>query len=269
MIKEKIYEFLELNENQNIPEEVLEQFINSTAFGLKRQVFAKRKPSGLRLSIVGKCPRQVYYNIKNPELAKALSPRAKFIFLSGDIWESIIVAIAKASGVNLHSEQKEVIFEGVKGHIDGIATLYKDFLIEIKSMSEAGFKMSSKFGISNDYGYLSQLNVYLYALGLEQGIFLFVNKNTGALEEQIVTIDMNIVEDARKNIRAIREAEKSNIPPKRKYDFIEEIFRRQPTGKLRLPHQCSYCPFVEHCWGDEIQLEFKSGKPVYYKKEAK
>lgn len=267
MIKEKIYEFLKLNETNPIPEDIINQFRNSIEWGLKRQLFSERKDGSLRLSIAGKCPRQTYYSITMPELARPLEPRVKLTFLFGDVSEAIIVAMIKACEIDLHDEQKEVEFEGVKGHIDGIVTIDgKDYLLEIKSMADGSFKATSASGMSNDFGYLSQVNCYLEALNLNKAIFICLNKNTGHLEEVIVDKDNNIIKEARENIKKVREAEASGKLPERKFTFEKELYRNKPTGKEKLPFQCSYCSFVDECWKGQVELEFKNNKPVYYKK---
>lgn len=270
MIKDKIYDFINLNEDSPIPPDILESFKADIVHGLERQMFSEKEAKGsLRLSVAGKCPRQVYFSISRPDLARPLEPRAKLTFLFGDITEAMIVALAKSAGVNLHSEQETVEFDGVKGHVDGIVTDEngKDYLWECKSMSDISFKMTSTKGIEDTWGYLSQVNVYMDALGLDKAIFTCMNKNTGHLEE--ITVDKNkkILADAKETIRQVREAEQTGKLPKRKFDFEKEVFRKKPTGRMKLPIQCSYCPYVEKCWKGEYDLVFKSGKPIYYKKE--
>jgi len=269
MIKDKIYEFININEDSPIPPEILDSFKADIVHGLERQMFSEKEEKGrLRLSVAGKCPRQVFYSMTRPDLARPLEPRVKLTFLFGDITEAMVVALAKSAGVNLHSEQKEVEFEGVKGHIDGIYTdsSGKDFLWECKSMSDFSFKRVTFSGIDNAWGYLSQVNVYMDSLGVDKAVFTCMNKNTGHLEEVTVDKDRKVLAEAKENIRKIREAEQSGKCPERKFDFEDEVFRKKPTGKLKLPVQCSYCPYVEECWKGKYDLHFKNNKPIYYKK---
>lgn len=263
MIKEKIYELLGLNEDLPIPEEVFKEFADAVIYGLQRQIFTEREErSTLRLSQIGKCLRQQYYSIMGYE-AEPLNPRAKMTFLFGDIIEAVIVALAKASGVELVDQQREVNIDGVKGHIDGIV---KDdgnlYLFECKSMSDASFKQLLNKGLTDDFGYLTQCNVYMHALGLNKAFLVAVNKNTGHIAEVEIEKDENIIKDVENNIKILRYCLKHNKLPERKYTPVDEIRYRKKTGRKILPFNCAYCGYKLHCWDNLIQ-DFNNNKPIW------
>lgn len=263
MIKEKIYELLGLNEDLPIPEEVFKEFADAVIYGLQRQIFTEREErSTLRLSQIGKCLRQQYYSIMGYE-AEPLNPRAKMTFLFGDIIEAVVVALAKASGVELVDQQREVNIDGVKGHIDGIV---KDdgnlYLFECKSMSDASFKQLLNKGLTDDFGYLTQCNVYMHALGIGRAFLVAVNKNTGHITEVEIEKDEKLIKNAIDNIKILRQYLAKEEMPERKYEPVDEVKFRKKTGRKILPFNCAYCGYKLHCWDNLIQ-DFNNNKPIW------
>ena len=263
MIKEKIYSLLELNESLPIPESIILEFADAISQGLKRQIFfEKPEQKNLRVSSLGKCLRQQFYSIKGYE-GEVINPRAKMTFLFGDIVEAVVVALAKASGVELIEQQKEVVIDGVKGHIDGLIKTPEGIsLFECKSMSDASFKNLTSSGLGDDFGYLTQVNMYMYALGLDRAYLVAVNKNTGHVEEVEIPRDEELIEKTLNNISVLRSCLESDILPPRKYELIDEVVRNKETGRKILPFQCSYCAYRQHCYSNLIQ-EFKNNKPIW------
>jgi len=263
MIKDKIYDLLSLNEDAPIPMEILNEFSQAVVEGFRRQILTeKSEKSNLRLSQVGRCVRQQWYSIKGFD-GEPLNPRTRMTFLFGDIIEAVVVALAKTAGVNLFDQQKEVKVLGVKGHIDGIIMDGKKAcLFECKSMSDAGFKSLERNGLEDDFGYLTQANLYMHALGLDVGYLVAVNKNTGHIAEVEIHKDYDIINKALSNIKIVRKCLKKDTLPDRSFEATDEIFRNKPTGRKILPVQCAYCPYKEHCW-DNITMEFKNNRPIW------
>jgi len=267
MIKEKIYEMLGIDEDLPMPEDIFNQFSNSILYGLQRQVFAKRKDDGgLRLSQIGKCLRQQYFMAKKYP-AEKLQPRAKMTFLFGDIVEAIVVALIKSSGINLHSEQKEVCLDEIKGHIDGIITINnKDYLFECKSMSDGNFKKLEAVGLSDDFGYLSQTNSYMHCLNIDKCLLIAVNKNTGHIAEVEINKSEEIVSRIKNDINILKKSLKNNKLPPRKYEPVLEKSKGGHTGRMILPIPCSYCAYKNFCW-ENLQQDFNNNKPIWIVKE--
>lgn len=119
MIKDKIYKFLNLNEDSVIPEEVLSQFTSSITYGLQRQMFDEKSAKGsLRLSVAGKCSRQVYYSLTRYDEARPLEPRTKITFLFGDISEAIVVALAKASTAHSFEITEDTVKKYIRKYLN-------------------------------------------------------------------------------------------------------------------------------------------------------
>ena len=270
MIADKILELLDLNkdmEGLNL-DKLLDEMGEEFKYGVTRQVFTKKvtRPT-LRLSSLGKCIRQQAYTVLDYPVPK-LTPRAKMTFLFGDMIEALITCLAKSAGVNLHSEQKEVKFAGVTGHIDGI--INDDTLFECKSMSQFGYEKFLREGISDDSGYISQCQSYMQALGLKQACLVAVNKNTGHIAEQLIYPDQTYLNMLENNVNIIKDLQNNRISLEDigRIDPIDETFYRKKTGNKKLSWICSYCNYLEYCWGDNIITAFKNNKPIYYIKET-
>jgi len=246
----------------------LEEFKNTIEWALKRQLQRSETKARLRCSLLGHCPRQIAYMLMGED-KKKLQPRARITFLFGDVIEAIATTMIKsAEGIELIDQQREIEFEGVKGHIDGIIVVdNKKYLFECKSMSDFSFRDLQKYGLDNTWGYLTQTNVYMEALGLDEAVLFAINKNTGAYDEVFIKKDLQIIEEAKETIRLIKKFEATGKLPPRKFDFIPEVFRKKETGKYILPVQCSYCAYLETCWSGQYEKVLKNGKPKYYKIE--
>ena len=245
----------------------LEKFTEDIEWALRKQLDRGEEELGkLRLSNLGQCPRKIAYSIIGAE-KEPLTPRARMTFLFGDIIEAVTVVLIKSAGINLHSQQKEVEFDGVTGHIDGIVEIDgENFLFECKSMSDYSFKDLKRNGLDNTWGYLTQANVYMEALGLDKAILVAVNKNTGHFTEVLLPKNKHIINEAKETIQLVRNFEKTRNLPPRKYDFVPEVYRRKETGRYVLPVQCSYCAYVKTCWEGRYEVEIKGGKPKLYRK---
>lgn len=253
-----------------------------TAF--KRQLMEERSEAKgkLRMSGGGHCARKQWYSFKG-EVGEPLSPRTINTFLMGDICEVGISTLARLAGWEFQSKGSEQIevFQQVPvptdrqepaqepylvtGHIDDLLIVDgKKYLVEYKSASEYSYRSFENEGLSESFGYHSQHSLYLDALGLDEGIMVYMCKNTGHLCDRVIKKDMGLVAQAKENWRKIL-----NDPsiPERKFEAVPETYRKKPTGRIVLPFNCSYCQHVKRCWPG-AQLEKHGGKPVYVAGQA-
>src|SRR6478609_758961 len=56
------------------------------------------RPGTLRMSNLGKGDRQIWYEVKGGADKEEIGPETKIKFLFGDIWESIMLFLAKEAG---------------------------------------------------------------------------------------------------------------------------------------------------------------------------
>ena len=208
-----------------------------------------RAPKVLYASEIGKpCVRQIYYGYHNPAFAEALPPQARTKFLYGDMLEDYVLTLAKAAGHEVTHEQTPITLtlkDGwtIKGRNDAVIDGH---VVDVKSCSSYAYKKFQE-GL-NDYndsfGYRMQLTAYSVALPIEyigQG-FLAIDKQNG----HIGYFPQHVVSSAIDRGNDVVDALCSTKLPDR-------AFEAEPmgtSGNMKLPVNCSYCPFKKYCWSD-------------------
>lgn len=204
-----------------------------------------RERSGLRMSNIGKPLRQLWYDNNLPEQSETLSADTKIKFLFGDILEVLLLYLAREAGHTVEDQQREVVLDGVVGHIDAIID---GVLVDVKSASTPSFKRFANGSIREDdpFGYVAQLSGYSRALGGLDGAFLVIDKTLG----HITLAEFPAWELASHNpsgtIELARRALADPNPPPRCYDPKEE----GKSGNLILDVGCNYCAHKKTCWAD-------------------
>lgn len=278
MIVEKIEHYL-TGSDQAIDEEVLSGMWESFRTSVVRQLMEERELSRkLRGSNPGPCSRKMAYGLLGYEETEPMEARTKITFLTGDLLELVAVGIMKLAGINVintcldEDGQAEGMFDVGNGvfipcHGDGILlpqTGVTDVkrLLEIKSSADRGFKFDWDRGNISDQ-YLLQHNIYMEAFGLDHGIFLVINKNTGHFAEVVTEKDPDIIAWGRKNYLMASIATEDSLPP-RFMDFENYGLRKDKDGakKNTLAWGCSYCSFTRYCWPG-VEISFDRGRPVY------
>lgn len=279
-IKQKIYDYLN-NTGLEYDEALAVAAAEAFKSGLVRQVMEDRgevKPGTLRGSNAGPCARKIAYGYLGAEPnGKEIDARAKLTFLTGDLLEVVLVALIKLVGIQTEGTcldeggQQDLWFDAgngilVPGHPDGILPVQEGLsertLLEIKSASDYTFKHKFEKGIIDD-GYKLQHNVYLAALGLEQGVFVAINKNSGEITEVWTERDDDYVEWACANYQAAVASTLDSLPPRYSDNdaYGPKIDKR--TGSTVLAPLCTYCSWRDTCWPD-LDVEVKYGRPVFY-----
>lgn len=247
MIVDKINAYLS-GQGKTIDEAILSEVGELAKWAFSRQFGERQERNGdLRLSSIGRCPRQQAYKLLGfEENGKEIDARSRMVFLQGDFVELAVVGLIKAVGIKVEgtgANQKDVEIDGVRGHPDGIVTIEGNaYLLEVKSMSSFSFK-DFEAGVLDD-GYRYQVNAYLEALGLSKAIVIALNKDAGVLSEMVVSRDDIIVTDIKQRIKDIRSATKEDLPYK----------PYAPNEKGWLPWQCLYCGFHGTCWPDAQKI---------------
>lgn len=199
----------------------------------------------LRMSGIGKGDRQIWYEVVSDLPSEELPPATKMKFLFGDIWESIMLFLAKEAGHTVTHEQEEVETDGVVGHMDAVID---GVVVDVKTASKYAFKKFKEGTLQeNDaFGYYEQLAGYSNALGDIDGAWLAVEKEQGHLtllkapKEELQALDIP------KRIAHLKEVVASDEKPPRCYED-EEMGK---SGNRKLGTNCSYCPFKFDCWQD-------------------
>lgn len=228
--------------SENIPEQI-EKILMGDPEGFIKNTLGKltqKKGPGLTISMLGKpCIRQIYYTVREPQNAEPMHPSTRMKFLIGDMWETILLRLAKAAGHSVENEQMEVEFMGIKGHID--CTIDGE-LVDVKSASSLSFKrFENKEIFNNDaFGYLYQLGAYALSMGRTYGFFLVGDKTLGHIT--LLRADVEVPK-IKSRVYIVKDAlEKQNPPPRGFND------KHDTHGNRILGLECSYCQFKYHCW---------------------
>ena len=250
-----------------------------------------------RASNANYCQRRLWYK-KNGYVGEIMNSRAIINFALGDLTEAVVVAFIKAACVGPDKLYSEVAFgesagdcrvQGrsfeifkqktlttkilgidIPGHADGFGKRNSDGkweLIEIKSAADFGFEEFCEKG-PGDYirqSHCLMMSDECLALGVRSVRFFYLKKNTGHMASRLYNFDTDIASEV---VRIFQEANQETIPD-RPIQPEEEMFRKKPTGNIKLNWRCSYCPFTTTCWPDAKMEISKSGKPVYYLKTKK
>ena len=90
----------------------------------------------------------------------------------------------------------------IKGHADGIVEIEgKEGVLEIKSISSQGF-----YGLFAPFDkHVVQINVYMFCLGIPQGVILYENKDNQDLKEFIVKQNPEVVNAVLEKIRLVQK----------------------------------------------------------------
>tara|TARA_B100001939_G_scaffold292886_1_gene265200 strand:+ start:5541 stop:6410 length:870 start_codon:yes stop_codon:yes gene_type:complete len=198
----------------------------------------------IRMSNVGRPLRRLWYELKSPDLNNEKMSSPLFIkFLYGHLLEVLVLFFTKLAGHEVTDEQKEIKVLGVKGHMD---CKIDGQVIDVKSASGYSFKKFKEgtLGENDSFGYLSQLAGYEYAEKTSKGGFLVMNKETGELTT-FIPDDLDKPNITTK-IKKVKKAIASDTPPELCYEPIPE----GSYGNMKLPRDCTYCPFKFECHKD-------------------
>ncbi len=230
---------------------------------IDKEIASEEAGNPIRLSNSGKCARQLAYKMHGFPTSP-LPSRTKLNFAYGHRVEDLLVEYCEKYGnISVNDRQLEVklliLGKEILGHIDGTAMLktansesefYKKRLLEFKSYSAIGFNLTESVGI--DYGYLCQANIYMYLLGLDECLFVYLNKNIGDIGEKLIKYDASLTEEIKQRWVKVLSSSPSLLPDR----------EHEPTKKGCLVWQCSYCNCKDNCWKTTMKIE--KGKPVFY-----
>ena len=110
------------SEDPPVPEKEVDVLIDTFATSIKKHLktflYEKPRRSGnLRLSVIGRPDRQLWYDINEPN-DKPLSSSLRIKFLYGYLLEELLILFSLASGHKVTHQQREVTVAGIKGHQD-------------------------------------------------------------------------------------------------------------------------------------------------------
>ena len=235
------------SEDPPIPKKEVDTLIDTFAVSIKEHLktFLYETPranKNLRLSVIGRPDRQLWYDINEPN-EKPLSSSLRIKFLYGYLLEELLILFSSVAGHKVTHQQKEVTVEGIKGHQD---CMIDNFLIDMKSASWRSFQKFKNNTLSEDdpFGYIAQMSAYAEANGVEEGGFLVIDKQSG----EICLSKVNSLEmiNAKKRITHLKKIIKHKTAPSKCFDDLPE----GKSGNRKLDVRCIFCSHKSKCWSD-------------------
>tara|TARA_R100000322_G_scaffold149162_1_gene106014 strand:+ start:171 stop:1067 length:897 start_codon:yes stop_codon:yes gene_type:complete len=200
----------------------------------------------IRMSNVGKPVRRLWFDnkYKNTHSDSKPSAHTQIKFLYGHMLEELVKLFVIISGHDLTGQQKEVVVDGVSGHIDCIID---DEVVDIKTASGFAFNKFKNGTLRDDdpFGYLGQLAGYEESEGTSNGGLLVINKENGELcFYQPEDLDKPNI---RNKIKIIDKALKDSNPPA---EYCYNTIPDGVKGNEKLHKNCAWCPHKFECYKD-------------------
>jgi|TARA_R110002110_G_scaffold52381_2_gene152506 hypothetical protein len=244
---------------------------------------------GLRLSQSGTCVKQLAYQYHHAEgNGMQIDAASKIAFVIGDITESILVSAlmegfeqsglghlycagADQETVHLPVAIKDGYTASIAGHPDGSMQIMTQdnkpvsCILEVKSMSDYGFKKFRKEGLGPKDSYYSQVQAYMASKGFSWTYVVAYSKSAGAKDAEILengewhpvsAIYGQWIPFDQEHVFHIKEKFRSVILS----SDPEQIDRPYgPDKKGRLSFPCDYCKYYKTCFpfAEEQAVESK------------
>ena len=224
-------------------------------------------------SLLGECPRNVWYNFRWC-YDRTVLPRIMRIFKRGDLEEARVISDLTKAGMvvteSLH-DQTELSDETchIKGHPDGKVVGVPGnekipHLLEIKTMKQSMFTKYKKEGLKKSHpAYWGQAHTYMGEHDLTYCLFIVTNKDTEERDYQIIEYDPSVHKECMSIAHDILTSE---FPPKRIGDATWFVCKYCANKKIchfnePIKKTCRSCDHVDiemngnwHCRKHDINL---------------
>ena len=227
----------------NVTEENMDKFLKNIKEAFNSWNNPVREKDGkLRMSVLGKPPRQLWYDRFSPKKTKSYDASLNIKFLYGHILEHLLLYLAELTGHKIGDQQKKVEIDNIKGHID--ATVDGE-VCDVKSASSFSFKKFKTGELVGDdpFGYHAQLSGYEAGMGTTGGGFLVMDKSSG--DVCFYKPDELAKPNVPNLIKTLQNTLKSKTPPEKCYQLSET-----KGGNKSLPIGCQFCTHKWECYKD-------------------
>lgn len=188
-------------------------------------------------SSIGQCLRKQWFSFRNP---KEAGPELLKVFEAGNLMHDFIVDVLKSEKtpeVELLESEVPIKYQGsgflVSGRVDDLILVKanrKKLLLEVKSTKDIRYTKAPQAG------HIMQLQFYLHAMDLKEGVILYIEKNTLQTRQFHVKYSKG---QAYKILRRFETLHKSLAEDK--------IPRPEAREKKWMAWMCGYCEYAEEC----------------------
>tara|TARA_R110000850_G_scaffold2049_3_gene10338 strand:+ start:932 stop:1834 length:903 start_codon:yes stop_codon:yes gene_type:complete len=228
----------------DVKEEQIDKFLENTKLALLDWLEPRKSSGkGLRMSIIGRPARQLWYDNRVDKKQEIHDPSTQLKFLYGHMLEHLLLFLVEVSGHVVTDQQKKTVVEDVTGHMD---CKIDGEVVDVKSASPMSFKKFKTGSLyDNDpFGYVAQLAGYEHNEPSSNGGLFAVDKSSG--EIALFRPDELMKPNAEELIKTLKEKIQSEEPPEKCYQPIPH----DKTGNYKLPVGCVYCSHKFTCHKD-------------------
>ena len=228
----------------DVKEEQVDKFLENTKLALLDWLEPRKSSGkGLRMSIIGRPARQLWYDNRVDRKQEIHDPSTQLKFLYGHMLEHLLLFLVEVSGHTVTDQQKKVKVGDVVGHMD---CKIDGEVVDVKSASPMSFKKFKTGSLyDNDpFGYVAQLAGYEHNEPSSNGGLFAVDKSSG--EIALFRPDELMKPNAEELIKTLKEKIQSEEPPEKCYQPIPH----DKTGNYKLPVGCVYCSHKFLCHSD-------------------
>lgn len=199
-----------------------------------------REQTRFYITDAGKCPRAVFFKLKNAP-REPMDARIMRIFDLGENIHRSIFNILYRLRLGVVTEVSIPSQEIISGRADAILCVDKEnYVLDIKSINSMIFKRMTEPKEENVY----QIQLYLHYFNIKKGILLYVDKDQQSMKEFFVDYDEQLCNSLLDKFKHLKVQVEKNEVPVRLADYPRNW-------------QCNYCQFKDVCkaGGEEINWE--------------
>jgi len=214
----------------------------------------RRKQSKVYASGIKNCARQIVFSIWGLEKQETplveANPQWKITAERGERDHQLIIEdYLRRTGCLLDAEFRVSVADGaMAGRVDALIVRNGErMVLDLKTAGKEDYE-DGPWGRKFE-GYIQQLTVYGYQLGVKWGIILMENRDNSELKAYKFPIRPETAEELYARAQQIMEwADNKVVPPAET--------RNHPVKSKRFG--CNFCPFVRQCEAEE-QFEYVTG----------
>ena len=235
--------------SEGVPLPLTEEEIDNTVKGIRAALVSWATPREnrtdftLRMSNIGKPARQLWFEKRDEAGRSGVDGSTQIKFLYGHLLEEVLLMLVRMAGHQVTDEQKEVVVDGIKGHMD---CKINGEVVDVKTASRFAFNKFSEGRLAQDdpFGYMGQLAGYEASEGTSNGGFLVINKESGELCMYVP--DGLDKPNIKEHIKALVPSLELDTAPELCYPVVPE----GKKGNMKIAKGCSWCKYKHPCHKD-------------------